>query len=101
MIAAPDDFSIRIIAVPNLAAIEMTAVSAYNSAGKAAISAVLTLQRFPAHELNLNQIKNVRVHNRRMAVLHIILRHFTFVYLHFLRQEVRAIGLLQKCIALV
>ena len=99
VVTAPDHLAVWIVAVPHLAAIEMTAVAAHDSAGKAAISAVLPFQFFPARELNLNQIKYVRIYDRRMAVLHIILRHLAFVHLHLLREEVRAVGLLQKRIA--
>jgi hypothetical protein len=56
-------------------------------------------QLIPVLQFDLNRVKNLVFDDGRVAALHIVLRHFTFVHVHLLGQEVSAEGLLQDGVA--
>ena len=72
MIAAPNDFSVWIVAVPNLAAIKGAAVTAYDARGKTAFAAVAPFQASSPLQFHLGQVEYLRADDGRMAVLRVI-----------------------------
>ena len=55
----------------------------------------------PSRQLILCHIEYFRLDDGRVAVLNVILRYFSFVYLHLFCEKVRAESLLQQRVALV
>src|SRR5699024_7955222 len=87
-ITLPDHGSILAIGVPNLTSIYPATFSADNLPGKWIHTACKAPVRFPAFQLILYQVKNLRRDNRRMAICHIVLRYFPLVDFLLLRKEV-------------
>ena len=74
----------------------MTAVPADQTGGEDALGAVAPAQLFSAGNLLLHPVEQQRIDYGLVAVLHIILRDLTLVYLHFLLQKVHSEALLEK-----
>jgi len=86
--------------MPDLASVEAATVRAYNPAGEHAASAVPTSKLHAALDLHLHQLKNLGTDDGWVAVPDVILRKLALIFLHLLREEVRAEGLLQNRMAL-
>lgn len=94
VVALPDHPAILVCAVPDLGAKVATTIAADQSGGKDAPAAITPAQRFPPGKFLLHPIKQERMDDRLMAVLHIILRDLTPVDLHLLLQGIHGEALL-------
>ena len=100
-VATPDGFSERPVGVPDLAAEKLAAVAAYQPGGEEATAAILPTDGLSAGELPLYHIPFAGRNDRRVAVLHIVLRNLALVFLHPFGEEVHGKGFLEESIALV
>ena len=87
--------------MPDLGAEVTAAVPADQPGGKDAVAAVATPDGFPALQFPLHQLPLGGGDDGRVAVLHIILRYLTLVFLLFLGEKIHRERLLQEGVTLV
>ncbi len=85
-VAAPDGGAVLVSRVPCLPAVPSAAVVALDLGTENAGAAVRPAYGFPALDLLLNRFPFIRVNDRLMAVLDILLRHFALIDLSLLGQ---------------
>lgn len=99
VIALPDHPAIFVRAVPDLRAEVVAAIAADQAAGKNGLAAIAPAQRLSPGHLFLYPVKQERVDDGLVAVLHIILWNLPLVDLHFLLQEIHGESLLEEGVA--
>ena len=93
-VALPDGALVFAGAVPDLAAINVSAVTVDDTAGKAAAAGNIA-PILPALKLTLHMFEQLSAHDGGVAASHIVLGDLALVFLDFLGQVIRAEGLLR------
>ena len=96
-VAAPDRGPVLVGRVPCLPAVPSAAVAALDLGAENAGAAVRPAYGFPALDFLLNGLPLVRVDDRLVAVLDIVLRHFALIDFSLLGQKICRKTLLKQC----
>ena len=101
-VALPDGRSVLISGMPDFPTVETAAIATDNFGREDGIGFVLAACLSPSLNLQLNQIEFHWINDRVMALLDVVFGDLAaVVHYHFLRQEIRYVGLLQDRSALV
>lgn len=100
-VALPDDSPIAVGGVPGFCPENFAAVGTEDLPGEGAGLTVPIAAVFTSLQLCLDLFPFPRLDDGRMAILHIVLRHFALVDLGFLGEEIHRKGFLKQCGAFV
>ena len=101
LIAPPDNFPIRIVAVPDLGAVCSATASTKNLPREGTQPVVVAFFTFPSLHLILDKLPFLRINYPRMTIFYIVLRHFPLVFLHFLGKKIYRKHLLKERFAFI
>lgn len=98
IIALPDRPAVLVGRVLHLCSVVSAAVTADDGGGESAFGAEPPTQLFSPGDFCLHQIPFVWIDDGWVAVLHIVLRYFALIGLHFLLQEIHSESFLKPCV---
>ena len=101
MVALPDHLAVLVGGVPDLGAVQASAVPAIHDAGEEMNAAVAVRAGLSGGDLLLHQIEGLRADDGLVVTLHIVLRHLPGVLDLLLGDEVLREHLLQQSVTLV
>ena len=101
LVALPDRPLVDIFGVPDLGAVPVTAVAAFDLPGKQVHTAVPVLSLGTSGQLALHHLEGFRINDDLVVALNVVLRNLAFVGFRLLGQEVHGVTLLQQGITLV
>ena len=101
MIALPDDAAVFIGGVPGLGAVPATADSAFYPAGEKVDAAVPSSALLSLFQLTLHHLENLRLDNRLVVSLDVVLRDLALVDLLLFGEKVDRVAFLKERVALV
>ena len=96
VVALPDHLPVFIVGMPYLGAVPAPAVPAFYLSGENAHAAVPVLPRPPRLHQCLDAVKDARLYDGRMVLLHIILRHLALIDFSLLRKEIHPVDLMAQ-----